>query len=91
MLDIVYTKQFKKDYSDCKRSKKNIEKLQNVIKLLANETPLPEIYHDHTLIGDRKGHRECHIEPDWLLIYKIDKTDLILELIRTGSHSKLFR
>lgn len=68
------------------------EKLSEVITLLVNEQPLPEKYRDHALVNSRnyKDVRECHIEPDWLLIYKIEQEILILKLIRTGSHSDLF-
>ena len=58
--------------------------------MLANEQPLPEKYKDHALTGDWKGFRECHIQPDWLLIYEINNNELILYLTRTGSHSDLF-
>ena len=63
-----------------------------VIDLLRNEQPLPESYHDHALVNSRhyKGMRECHIQPDWLLVYKIVQDTLELRLIRTGSHSDLF-
>ena len=61
-----------------------------VITLLANECELPEKYRDHKLSGNYSGFRECHIEPDWLLIYVIDKNDLLLLLTRTGSHADLF-
>ncbi|MCZ6673689.1 MAG: type II toxin-antitoxin system YafQ family toxin [Verrucomicrobia bacterium] len=59
-----------------------------VIELLANKEPLPERYRDHLLIGDYKDHRECHITPDWLLIYLTTETELVL--VRTGCHSDLF-
>ena len=67
-----------------------IEKLDNVIRLLVEDNPLPEKYRDHDLSGNWKGFRECHIEPNWLLIYKIFNNNLILSLARTGSHSDLF-
>jgi mRNA interferase YafQ len=68
-----------------------IEELKLVVKMLANGEPLPKEYRDHELKGTYSGHRECHIEPDWLLIYKISEQVLVLSLVRTGSHSKLFR
>lgn len=71
-----------------KRRGKDIEKLIDVIDLLIEEKPLPQKYLDHPLTGNYVNRRECHIEPDWLLIYKIDTPDLILE--RTGTHSDLF-
>ena len=64
--------------------------MEKVISLLVNETPLPEIYKDHHLKGDYKGCRECHITPDWLLVYQKNIDDLVLILTRTGSHSDLF-
>jgi len=67
---------------------KNIEKLKKVIELLVNKEPMLPKYRDHSLIGNFVGRRECHIEPDWILIYKIDNNDIIFE--RTGSHSDLF-
>jgi mRNA interferase YafQ len=63
-------------------------KLREVIRLLAEGSPLPLRYRDHSLGGDWKSYRDCHIEPDWLLIYKIDNDDLLLA--RTGTHSDLF-
>ena len=61
-----------------------------VLDILSSGQPLPPQYIDHALIGDYKGHRECHITPDWLLIYKINADELIIELTRTGTHSYLF-
>ncbi len=89
-MNIHYTRQFKKDYKRIKRQNKNPEKLNKIIKLLITRQVLdPQKYKDHPLIGDWKGHRDCHIEPDWLLIYRITADDLYLE--RTGSHSELFK
>ncbi len=92
MLKIEFTGQFKKDYKLAVRKGYNISELETVITLLSNEQSLPEKYRDHALTNSRnyKDMRECHIEPDWLLIYKIMKETLILSLIRTGSHSDLF-
>ncbi|EFQ08869.1 type II toxin-antitoxin system YafQ family toxin, partial [Enterococcus faecalis] len=70
---------------------KNLEKLKEVIVLLQEQQTLPLKYKDHELTGNYIGTRECHIEPDWLLIYKIDGDKLILTLARIGSHSELFR
>ncbi len=64
--------------------------LAKVITILANGDRLPDKYRDHELQGNYKGYRECHIEPDWLLIYKISSNILVLSLVRTGSHSRLF-
>ena len=68
----------------------NLDKLKFVINQLASGNPLEEKYRDHALTGDYKGFRECHIEPDWLLIYQIIDEELVLILSRTGSHSDLF-
>jgi mRNA interferase YafQ len=68
----------------------NIQLLQDIVSLLVSGIPLPEKNKDHMLAGDWNGHRECHITPDWLLIYKIDNDVLILTLTRTGTHSDLF-
>jgi mRNA interferase YafQ len=87
-LSIVWTGQFKKDYKRAKKQNKNIDKLRSVIELLAQRKPLSTKYRDHKLTGYSKEHRDCHIESDWLLIYRFDGDDLILE--RTGSHSDLF-
>jgi mRNA interferase YafQ len=67
---------------------KDMTKLRDLILLLAGETPLPVRFKDHPLSGEWKHHRDCHIEPDWLLLYKIDANDLYL--VRTGSHADLF-
>ena len=92
MLKPKFTGQFKKDYKLAEKRGCNIDKLKEVITLLCEEKPLPESYRDHQLVNSRnyKNMRECHIEPDWLLIYKVVEDTLILELIRTGSHSDLF-
>lgn len=64
--------------------------LKSVVKTLANGEKLPEKYRDHILVGDYKGKHECHLEPDWLLIYEYDNEKIILWLTRTGTHSDLF-
>lgn len=87
---IERTTQFKKDYKLAKKQGLRLGDLAGVISMLANGETLPEKYRDHELKGKYKGHRECHIAPDWLLIYKIAEDVLILSLVRTGSHSKLF-
>ena len=87
-LELHITGVFKKDLKKILRQRKDLEELYNIIELLVHEKILPEKYRDHQLIGNWKGRRECHIRPDWLLIYKIDKYALFLE--RTGSHSELF-
>lgn len=88
MFQPVYTNSFAKDIKLAQRRGKDIKKLKKIIGLLVNKKPIPLKYRDHNLIGNFIGRRECHIEPDWLLIYKIDKDDIIFE--RTGSHSDLF-
>ena len=92
MLKIEFTGQFKKDYKLAVKRGLDPKKLEKVVTLLVSGDPLPQKYKDHALTSSRnyKGVRECHIEPDWLLIYRILKETLILRLIRTGSHSDLF-
>ena len=90
MLDILYSTKFKKDYKNIIKRGYNLKLLENVLEILCNEQPLPPKYKDHSLSGDYQGHRECHIMPDWLLIYKINHNTLIINLTRTGTHSDLF-
>ncbi len=90
MLKIRYSAKFKKDYKMVIKRGYNPKLLQDVLEILCNGTPLPPKYKDHSLAGNFKGHRECHITPDWLLIYKIEHEILTLSLTRTGSHSDLF-
>ena len=90
MYQIVYTNRMKKDVRRAKKRGKDISKLIDVLKLLQRGEVLPEIYFDHQLNGDLKDFRECHIEPDWLLIYKIRENELILSATATGTHSDLF-
>lgn len=88
--DIVLTSIFKKDLKTIKKRGYNLSLLDNVVNTLASGLPLDEKYRDHNLIGNYKGCRECHITPDWLLIYEISNGELILYLTRTGTHSDLF-
>ena len=88
--DITFSTQFKRDLKLILKQGKDENKLKKVIELLANGEPLPQKYKDHNLTGNYADCRECHIEPDWLLIYEIIEDDLILYLTRTGSHSDLF-
>lgn len=88
MLTIKRTTQFKKDVKLAKRRGKQFSNFKLVIEKLALEQPLAAKYHDHALVGSYKGTRECHIEPDWLLIYELTEDELVL--IRTGSHADLF-
>lgn len=90
MLKIRYMNSFKKDYKRIVRRGYNTDLLEEVVTLLAEQRPLPSKYKDHNLYGDFIGCRECHITPDWLLIYEINNDDLILFLTRTGSHSDVF-
>jgi mRNA interferase YafQ len=89
MYTIFRTSSFKKDYKKLSASDKL--KLKEVIILLSNNEQLEDKYKDHKLIGNYLGCRECHIKPDLLLIYKIDKDILELALVRSGSHSELFK
>lgn len=89
--EIRFTGQFKKDLKLAKKQGKNLDKLFDVVERLANGEVLEAKYRDHDLSGDYKGCRECHIDPDWLLIYEIFDDVLVLLLNRVGSHSELFK
>ncbi len=89
MLIPCYTKRFKKDLQRVSKSGKNVQKLKTVIKLLVAQERLPAKYKEHKLVGEFKERLECHIEPDWLLIYKISGERIIFET--TDSHSDLFK
>ncbi len=86
---VKLTSQFKKDYKLAIRHGLDIGLLDNVIKMLAMGEVLPEKNLDHALSGNWRGHRECHVQPDWLLIYRYDEDVLVLTLTRTGTHSDL--
>ncbi len=90
MFEILRQTQFKKDLKLAKKQGKNLDLLKKVITLLMSGEELPQKYKDHTLIGNYASTRECHIQPDWLLIYRLDEELNVLHLIRTGSHSELF-
>ncbi|NJD02025.1 MAG: type II toxin-antitoxin system YafQ family toxin [Ruminiclostridium sp.] len=90
MLKIRYSSRFKKDFKTVVKRGYDIKLLEEVLELLVQEQILPQKYLDHALTGNYTGHRECHIAPDWLLVYKIEKEILILSLTRTGTHSDLF-
>lgn len=90
-FQLKQTSQFKKDYKRAKKQGRNLNSLKAIVKKLENGEVLPESCHDHELAGNYKDYRECHIEPDWLLIYKKTKSVLLLTLFRTGSHSELFK
>ena len=90
MLDIVASNRFKKDLKLAIKRGYNIALLNDVVNQLAMQKTLEEKYKDHELTGDFKDFRECHITPDWLLIYQIIDNELVLYLSRTGTHSDLF-
>jgi len=85
-----YTKLFKKQRKLLIKRGYDISLLDKVVAMLANDEILPESYRDHALTGDRKGQRDCHIRPDWLLIYERNDNELTLLLCETGTHSDLF-
>ncbi len=89
MKQACYRTVFKRDVKRVKARRKDLKKLAYVAEFLLNGNLLPKKYKDHALTGNYKNHRECHIEPDWLLIYKREEDCIIFE--RTGSHSDLFR
>lgn len=88
--DVVFTPNFKRDYKLAQKRGYEIGLLKEIVTKLANGEELPERNRDHALTGTYKGCRECHIKPDWLLIYQIVDEELILYLTRTGTHSDLF-
>lgn len=90
MLDVFYSSQFKRDYKLTQKQGRDLDLLLSVVDVLAAEKPLDAKYKDHPLAGNYKGHRECHLLPDWLLVYKPEKDRLVLTLTRTGTHSELF-
>ncbi len=89
-LDIVPSNRFKKDLKLAKRRGYDLDLLDDIVERLAAREQLPAKNHDHELTGVFAGFRECHIQPDWLLVYRIEEDDLILFLSRPGSHSDLF-
>lgn len=90
-LDVKFTTQFKKDLKLAKKQGKNLDKLFQVVDVLANCGRLEPQYRDHELSGSYHGARECHIDPDWLLVYGIKNKTLVLMLYRLGTHSELFK
>ena len=90
MLEILSSNRFKKDLKLAIRRGYNIALLENVVNKLASQESLEPKYKDHELAGEFKGLRECHITPDWLLVYQIVENELVLFLSRTGTHSDLF-
>lgn len=90
MYEIVRSTKFKRDIKRAQKQKKKMDKLRTVLNLLIEGQDLPVKNKDHFLSGNWSGYRECHIEPDWLLIYRTDEKEKLLELVRLGSHSDLF-
>jgi mRNA interferase YafQ len=92
MLDLELSTQFKRDLKKITKQQKNRQLLNDIIQKLQNEDKLHQKHKDHNLTGNLDGYRECHITPDWLLLYKIIKNDYVqlLRLSRTGSHAELF-
>jgi len=86
---VIRTSRFKKEYRLMQRRGADMELLHRVIDLLAQGKPLPEKHRDHAMTGNFAGTRECHVKPDWLLIYQIENSILVLTLMRTGTHSDL--
>ena len=90
MLKLIASNQFKRDLKLAQKRGLDLARLRAVVNMLANEQPLDLKYRDHSLSGNYSGFRECHIEPDWLLIYRIESDVLELFLFRTGTHADLF-
>ena len=90
MYKPVFSNRFKKDIKLAVKRGKDLEKLSAVVELLCEGKPLPKQYKDHPLAGDYSGFRDCHIEPDWVMIYRIEDSQLQLVLARTGTHADLF-
>lgn len=90
MLQLNVSSRFKRDLKLCQKRRLDIALLQKAVDTLRIPAPLPAKNRDHLLTGDYTGCRECHIQPDWLLIYQVARETLILKLIRTGTHSDLF-
>ena len=88
--EVKFTTQFRKDLKRAKKQHKDLDKLFEVVAKIANGEKLDVSLHDHELSGEYAGTRECHVEPDWLLVYEIRKDVLVLMLYRTGTHSDLF-
>ena len=91
MLKLEFTTRMKKDMKRLQRQGKDMDKLQAVLEILASGVNLPQKYRDHALSGQLKGQRECHVEPDWLLIYMVDRGMLVLTAMASGSHAELFK
>ncbi len=91
MLDIIPSSQFRKDVKKLRRSgNHDMKEMETVVSELAGGKEVPEKFRSHPLKGELQGYEECHIRPDWLLVYQIDRKSRALLLVRTGSHSELF-
>lgn len=90
MLSIVLSNRFKKDLKRAQKRGLDLDLLEKVVDQLAKRIPLPEKNHDHALTGNYIGFRECHVAPDWLLVYRVEDEELELFLFRTSTHSDLF-
>lgn len=90
MYEITRSTKFKRDVKRAQKQQKDTDKLRVILNLLIEGQDLPAKNKDHFLSGNWSGYRECHIEPDWLLIYRINEQEELLELVRLGSHSDLF-
>lgn len=91
MLNVEYTTQFKRDLKLAKKRKKNVDALRQIMKKIEREESLNPRFKDHPLTGNWKTHRELHVEPDWLLIYKLIPEEKVVIFVRTGTHSDLFK
>lgn len=89
-LTVRQTSQFKKELKKARKQGKEMAAMDKAVSLLQNCEALPPKFKDHALTGDWKGYRECHLSPDWLLVYMIENDVLVLTLTRTGSHSEIF-
>ena len=90
MYKLEYSNKFEKDIKRCIKQNKDMSKFKALNILIVNGEKLPAKYKEHFLIGNWKGYKECHIQPDWLLIYKINELEKTIYYARTGSHSELF-
>ena len=90
-MKVTRSSNFKKDYKLAKKQKKDLDLLVHIIQKLANRETPPSKFRDHKLTGRLKDYRELHLQPDWLLIYRVDEVNNELQLARLGSHSELYR
>lgn len=89
MLEVVTSSLFRKQLKRCRRRGWDLDRLAEVVEMLQSGEKLPNRYHDHVLTGNRKGLRDCHIQPDWVLIYEVREAEVVLLLLETGSHADL--